>query len=99
MRCQVTRRMRLGKPIEAAEIRGLPAAEGDLRINEELCQALGRNSKTASVKGVSSIGPNELPLLYEAVLSWMAPNGFVLSGLDEEGGCLYAQSWWCRNVG
>lgn len=99
MRCQVTRRMRLGKPIEAAEIRGLPAAVGDLRINEQMCQALGRNSKTASVKGVNSIGSGELPLLHEAVLSWMAPNGFVLSGLEEEGGCLYAQSWWCRNVG
>lgn len=87
----MTRRMRQGKPIEAAEIRGLPAAMGDLRINEELCQALGRNSKTASVKGVNSIGASELPLLHEAVLSWMAPNGFVLSGLEEEGGCLYAQ--------
>ena len=86
MRCQVTRRMRLGKPIDAAEIRGLPAALGDLRINEEMCLALGRSSKTASVKGINSIGLSELPLLYEAVLSWMVPNGFVLSGLEEEGG-------------
>lgn len=46
--------MRLGKPIEAAEIRSLPAAVDDLRINEELCQARGRNSKTASVKGLNS---------------------------------------------
>lgn len=93
MRCQVTRRMRLGKTIEAAEIRGLPAGAGDLRINEEMCQALGRNLKTAMVKGVKSIGPSELPLLPEAVLLWMAPNGSVLSGLEEEGGCLYAQPW------
>lgn len=69
MRCQVTRRMRLGKPIDSAEIRGLPATVEDMRINEELCQALGRNSKTASVKGMNSIGPSELPLLHEAVLS------------------------------
>jgi len=34
MRCQLTRRMRMGKPIEATEIRGLPAAVGGLRINE-----------------------------------------------------------------
>lgn len=99
MRCQVTRRMRQGKPIDAAEVRGLPAAVGDLRINDEMCQALSRTSKTASVRGVNSIGPSELPLLHEAVLSWMAPSGFVLSGLEEEGGCLYAQSWWCRNLG
>jgi hypothetical protein len=98
MRYQVTRRMRLGKPIGAAEVRGLPSAVGDLRIYEEMCRPLGRNSKTASVKGVNSIGPGELPPLHEAVLSWMAPNGFVLSGLEEEGGCLYAQSWWCRNL-
>jgi len=69
MRCQVTRRMRLGKPIDSAEIRGLPATVEDMRINEELCQALARNSKTASVKGMNSIGPSELPLLHEAVLS------------------------------
>lgn len=82
MRCQVTPRMRQGKPIDAAEVRALLPAVGDLRINDEMCQALGRISKTASVRGVNSIGPNELPLLHEAVLSWMAPNGFVLSGLE-----------------
>ncbi|MBD8622998.1 hypothetical protein [Pseudomonas sp. CFBP 13727] len=90
--------MRLGKPNEAAEIRGLPATVGDLRINEELCQAVSRNSMTASVKGVNSIGPSELPVLHEAVLSWMAPNGFVLSGLEKEGECLYAQSRWYKSV-
>lgn len=99
MRCQVTRRMLQGKPIDAAEVRALPPAVGDLRINDEMYQALGRTSKTASFRGVNSIGPSELPLLHEAVLSRMAPNGFVLSGLEQEGGCLYAQSWWCRNLG
>lgn len=88
-----------GKPIDAAEVRALPPAVGDLRINDEMYQALGRTSKTASFRGVNSIGPSELPLLHEAVLSWMAPNGFVLSSLEQEGGCLYAQSWWCRNLG
>jgi hypothetical protein len=90
--------MRQGKPIDAAEVRGLPPAVGDLRINYDMCQALGRISKNASVRGVSSIGPSELLLLHEAVMSWLAPNGFVLSGLEEEGGCLYAQSWWCRGI-
>lgn len=33
----MTRRMHLGKPIGAAEVRGLPSAVGDLRIYEEMC--------------------------------------------------------------
>lgn len=90
--------MRLGKPIDVVEVRGLTAAQGDLRIVESMCPALGRNSKTATVTGINSIGPGEIPPLHEAVLSWMAPSGFVLSGLEEEGGCLYAQSWWCRSI-
>ena len=96
MRCLVTRRMRLGKPIEVDEVRAAPATLGDLRVYETKCVALGRNSRTASVQGRCKIEESELPLLYEAVLSWMAPNGFVLSGLEEEDGCLYAQSWLCR---
>jgi hypothetical protein len=37
-----------------------------------------------------------LPPLHEAALSWMGPNGFVISGVEIIDGVAFAQSWWCR---
>lgn len=37
------------------------------------------------------------PLL-DARLTSMATLGFTLSGLEEDDGVLYAQSWYCREV-
>lgn len=98
MKYQVIRRMARGQAIAPAEIRSTRPAIGDLLINEERCALLARNSKTASLRGVDPLGPAEIPALHDAVLSWMAPNGFVLSGLEVDGECLYAQSWWCRPI-
>lgn len=77
----MTRRMRLGKPIEPAEIPGFPVGRGRSADLRRVVPRVGQEFEDASVKGVNSIGPSQLPLLHEAVLSWMAPNGFVLSGL------------------
>ncbi|KPW22039.1 hypothetical protein ALO83_102881 [Pseudomonas cannabina pv. alisalensis] len=38
-----------------------------------------------------------LPDLLDVTLATMAPNGFVLSGIEYVDGCAYAQSWWCRH--
>jgi ABC-type transport system involved in cytochrome c biogenesis permease subunit len=34
--------------------------------------------------------------LHDATLSWMGPNGFVLTGFQIINGVAYAQSWWYR---
>lgn len=96
MRYQVTKRMLRGQPIDLTEVRALQPLVGDVQITDQRCEQLGRNSKTATVRGVNPIGLSSLPPLHEVVLSWMAPNGLVLSGLEVEDGRLYAQSWWCR---
>ncbi len=98
MRYQVTRRMCQGKPLAPADVRNQAPVLGDVQIQEQRCEQLGRNSKTATLQGINPIGPPDLPLLHDVVLSWMAPNGLVLSGLEVEGDRLYAQSWLCRPV-
>jgi hypothetical protein len=40
--------------------------------------------------------PELLPPLHDAVLSWMGPHGFVLTGIEILNGVTNPQSWWCR---
>ena len=51
---------------------------------------LNRQSRVAKIStGWPKDGP-PLPLLLDVTLSTMGPTGFILSGLEEEGGALYA---------
>jgi hypothetical protein len=44
--------------------------------------------------GADEVQP--LPVLHDATLSWMGPNGFVLTGFEVINGVTYGQSLWCR---
>ncbi|KDR37822.1 hypothetical protein [Caballeronia glathei] len=85
-----------GKALEHYEVQKTPGVRGDMIVVQEKSTALNRYSNIArfQVTGVSD--PQPMPPLHDAVLSWMGPNGFVLSGIEFVDGVSCAQSWWCR---
>lgn len=89
MRCK-------GVALTPQERRLYPAIRGDVLVNAQVSEYLGRSSNIARVSKGMPLEPDPLPLLLDATLAGMAPNGFVLSGIELVGKCAYAQSWWCR---
>jgi hypothetical protein len=85
-----------GRALEQFDLQRVPSIFGDLLVVQEKSTALNRYSDIARfrTKGVNE--PQPIPPLHDAVLSWMGPLGFVLSGVDFFEGVAYAQSWWCR---
>lgn len=73
-----------------------PGVFGDLLVVQEKSAALNRYSNIARFQITTVSEPQPIPPLHDAVLSWMGPNGFVLSGIEFVDGIAYAQSWWCR---
>ncbi|NWE26238.1 hypothetical protein [Pseudomonas gingeri] len=71
---------------------------GDVRVNCEIDTGMGRSSNVARLINGMPLDPELLPPLIDATLSGMAPNGFVLTGIEFIDGCAYAQFWWCRLV-
>ena len=62
-------------------------------------EQLNRTSDIAEIRPAGMpLDAVPLPPLLDARISGMATNAFTLSGLEEIDGCLYAQSWWCREV-
>lgn len=80
------------------DIRHSVPIRGDVNICNELCQALNRTSDIAEIRTDMPLDPPKLRPLLDARVSGMATNAFTLSGLEEIDGCLYAQSWWCREI-
>ncbi len=80
-------------------IRQTVGIRGDINIRNQMCEQLNRTSDIAEIRpaGMPLDAVPLLPLM-DARLSGMATNAFTLSGLEEIDGCLYAQSWWCREV-
>ncbi|MNL08964.1 hypothetical protein D3C87_1297090 [compost metagenome] len=84
-------------------IRQTVGIRGDINIRNQMCEQLNRTSDIAEIRPagmpLDSVPlPLPLPPLLDARLSGMATNAFTLSGLEEIDDCLYAQSWWCREV-
>ncbi|MGF6746298.1 hypothetical protein OKW36_001934 [Paraburkholderia sp. MM5482-R1] len=78
--------------------RDIEAAEpviGDVTINHEQPAQYKRTSKVASFQQSGSADAQPLPPLHDVELSWMGPNGFVLTGIEFIGDIAYARSWWC----
>lgn len=81
------------------EIQGENAIRGDINIRNQMCKALNRASDVAEIRPQGMpLDATPLPPLLDARLSAMATNAFTLSGLEEIGGRLYAQSWYCRDA-
>jgi hypothetical protein len=96
MHMLVTRRRHLGVALEPKNLRGAEALRVGVEVMDEMVECLHRQSRVAKVRGA---WPNEappFPMLMDVTLSAMGPTGFILSGVEEVDGALYAQSWWCR---
>lgn len=69
---------------------------GDLLVQQERTETFGRYSNVARFATAGAADQQPLPQLHDAAMSWMGPNGFVLSGIELIDGVTYGQSWWCR---
>jgi hypothetical protein len=85
-----------GVALDTKERRRNPAIRGNVMVNSAVCDQLGRATNIAHVKVGMPLDPDPLPPLLDATLAGMAVTGFVLSGIEYIDGCVYAQSWWCR---
>jgi hypothetical protein len=88
-----------GKALTQHDVQTGPAVRGDMVVVQEKSQALNRYSNIARFQMSGVNDPQPMPPLHDAVLSWMGPLGFVLSGIEFVDGVAYAQSWWCRASG
>lgn len=96
MHMLITPRRREGAPLPGDEVRRTPPFKGDVEVTSQVMACLGRLAHVARIRPADPLGPEVLPALMDVSLSWMSTNGFVLSGIEDVGGKLYAQSWWCR---
>jgi len=96
MRMKVTPRLRRGKALSQQEIQTTEPVTGDLVVVQNMSNQLNRYSNIARFQIPAANEMQPLAELHDATLSWMGPNGFVLSGFEVIAGVAYAQSWWCR---
>lgn len=85
-----------GRPVSKKELESATPARGDLIIGQEKSTVFGRHSDVAGCHTSGATDKQPLPPLHDAALSWMGPNGFVLTGIEVVDGVTYGQSWWCR---
>lgn len=93
---KVTPRFRRGKALSHQEVQASESATGDMVVVQEISTYLNRHSSIARFQIAARNEEQPLPELHDATLSWMGPNGFVLTGFEIVAGIAYAQSWWCR---
>jgi hypothetical protein len=95
----ITRMREKGVARDWKDIRQTSGIRADINIRNQMCEQLNRTSEVAEVRPQGMpLDAVPIPPLLDARLSGMATNAFTLSGLEEIDGCLYAQSWWCRDV-
>jgi len=92
----VTPRLRRGKVLSPKDVQSAEPVHGDMVVVQVMSDQFNRYSNIAQfhITGVNELQP--LPPLHDATLSWMGPNGFVLTGFAVIEGVAYAQSWRCR---
>jgi hypothetical protein len=81
------------KVLDHSDVQKAPGVRGDMVIAQEKSSALNRYSNIARFQTSGVNDPQPLPPLHDAVLSWMGPNGFVISGVEFIDGVAFAQSW------
>lgn len=96
MHMLVTPMRRQGLALTPQERRRYPAIRGNVMVNSEANNELGRSANVARIEVGLPNDPDPLPRLLDATLAGMAVTGFVLSGIEYIDGFAYAQSWWCR---
>jgi hypothetical protein len=83
-----------GKAIDQKVVRTTTPIRGDLRIEVNHSEELGRQSRTATLWGPAPL--DDVRRLFDAEVNSMAPRGMVVTGVEFIEGAAYAQSWWCR---
>jgi hypothetical protein len=95
----ITRMREKGVARDWKAIRQTGGIRADINIRNQMCDPLNRTSDIAEIRPAGMpLDAVPLPPLLDARISGMATNAFTLSGLEEIDGCLYAQSWWCREI-
>jgi hypothetical protein len=94
---KVTPRFRLGRALSHQEIQSAQSATGDMVVVNEMSDYLNRSSSIARFQIAAMNERQPFPDLHDVTLSWMGPNGFVLTGFEIVSGIAYMQSWWCRS--
>lgn len=93
---KVTPRLRRGKVLSMQEVQTTEPVVGDMVVVQGVSSLFNRNSNIARFQMTGANEAQPLPELHDATLSWMGPNGFVLTGFEVIADSAYAQSWWCR---
>lgn len=92
----IVRRRHLGVAIDKKELGKIQPVRADIQITEMPNERLGRTTISAWLFSSSPSAPDILPPLLDVRITSMATNGMSLSGMEQVGDALYAQSWWCR---
>jgi len=84
-----------GAPRDKKELQQAKPVAGDLRIEHQPTREFGRPCRVAFI---STGSPDDGPLgkLFDAEVHSMAPNGFIVTGVELIDGVAYGQSWLCR---
>ena len=93
---KITQMRRRGIALPWKEIHSIAPLKGDLYVQSGPCESLNRDSEIATVRKNNPLDPEPMTPLLDVRLSRMATGGFVLSGVEEIDGCVYAQSWYCK---
>jgi len=93
---KVTPRFRLGRALSPQEVQSAPSATGDMVVVSEMSNYLNRTTSVARFQIAEKNERQPFHELHDVALSWMGPNGFVLTGFEIVSGIAYMQSWWCR---
>ena len=93
---KVTPRRSRGKALSQQDVQRATAVLGDMVVVHVMSDEFNRYSNVAQFQQSAAAKEQPLPELHDATLSWMGPNGFVLTGIETISGVSYAQSWWCR---
>lgn len=92
----IVRRRHLGVAIDKKHLGKIQPVRGDIHISEMQNETLGRVTISAWLFSSSPNAPDTLPPLLDVKVTGMAHNGMNLTGVEQIGDALYAQSWWCR---
>ncbi|MGJ3439361.1 hypothetical protein AAZU54_05105 [Pseudomonas sp. Je.1.5.c] len=91
----LVRRRVNGVAIPTSQLRKITPLRADIHIGDNHSEPLGRVATQAWVFNPTS-GPDVIPRLHDAKVNGMAQLGMNINGIEEIGGVVYAQSWWCK---
>lgn len=95
MKCLIVCRRDRGVAIPRKELERITPVVGTVMMIVSNSEYFGRETREVYIFK-NGPGPDLLPRLMDAQVTGMSLNGMNITGVEEIGGVLYAQSWWCR---